>query len=111
MFDNHFYAPNEGNTPFKITLRPDGTLRPVGYQAFRLLNYPVSAHQHVSKSKLLFHSYMTNAKLIKRDRSMKVGVCDANTELLDMYFTPTQEDYVLFAHGRMYTNNYVIIWD
>jgi len=111
MFDKRLYALNEGNIPFEIALQPDGTLRPVGYQTFGLLDYPVSAHPRVDGSKLLFHSYTTNTELIKRDGPMKVGVYDAKTEKLDMYFAPTQEDYVSFAHGLMHTENYMIIWD
>ena len=112
MFDSKFYCLNESNLPFECKVSPDGTLQPVGYETFNgLLDYPVSAHPHVDGKKLLFHSYTTDIELIARDGPMKVGAYDAETKQLDFYFSPTNETYISFAHGMMYTENYMIIWD
>lgn len=114
MFENRLYCLNEGNLPFEVVLRPNGTLKPVGYESFGgLLDYPVSAHPRldIDNNKLLFHSYTTNTDLIERDGTMKVGIYDGNTQQLDMYFVPTAEKYVSFAHGLMHTKHYMILWD
>lgn len=114
MYRNKFYCLNEGNLPFECKLLPDGTLQPVGYETFgNTLDFPISAHPRVDgNNDLLFHSYTTNQELIDRDGTMKVGrFCDED-DALATYFVPNDaKDYVSFAHGLVFTDNYSIIWD
>mmetsp|Transcript_11241 Transcript_11241/g.26679 ORF Transcript_11241/g.26679 Transcript_11241/m.26679 type:complete len:559 (-) Transcript_11241:1148-2824(-) len=114
MLGNKLYCLNEGNIPFEIAMKPDGTLLPCGYESFDgLLDYPVSAHPQMDgdDDKVLFHSYTVNTDLIARDGPMKVGIYDVHTKSLDFYFSPTNETYISFAHSMIYTKNFMIIWD
>lgn len=115
MYQNKFYALDEGSLPFEVELTDDGIVKGVGYETFgNVLNYSVSAHPKVdfSNGDLLFHGYAVDPEFLTRDGPMKVGEWSVAVGKLAFYFgLNTQDSHVPWAHDMIFTKNWIVLFD
>lgn len=112
MYNGHFYLLNEGNLPFEVKLKDDGSIDPLGFSKFGgVLDYPVSAHPKVDfvTNSLLFHSYSADPKLNEESGAYKFGELLVNGTVRN--YRGIQRNHTCFAHDMMITKDWMVLYD